>query len=252
MKSTRNVLIVCILMLSGITVAEAEFIGLNIGASDWPAAQTAPLNSTGTNLLDQTNETGFDDQSIPSLNLVIEHSISILPNFRYRGSELESTGSDSLNGGSLSFNNQSYSESPVTSTYDLSHSDIVLYYEVMDNWLNLDFGLDLKSFDGEVSLSDSNPNNTVLPIDQTIPLFYLSARFNLPMSGFYIGADINSNFSLSESVAEDSTIMLGYQSGSGVRFEGGVKKFSLDLNQSNDVDANLEYDGLFLNGYFPF
>jgi len=28
--------------------------------------------------------------------------------------------------------------------------------------------------------------------------------------------------------------------------------FSLDLNRSNDVDASLEYDGLFLNGYIPF
>lgn len=46
--------------------------------------------------------------------------------------------------------------------------------------------------------------------------------------------------------------MLGYQSDNGARFEGGFKKFSLDLNQSNDIDANLEYDGLFLNGYFPF
>jgi hypothetical protein len=122
----------------------------------------------------------------------------------------------------------------------------------MDNWVNLDFGLDLKTFNGEISLNDSGSSNTVLPIDETIPLFYVSARFNLPFNGFYIGADINSNFNISDSVAEDSTFMLGFQSDNGARVEGGVKIFSLDLNDSNDVDGNLEYDGLFINGYIPF
>jgi hypothetical protein len=46
--------------------------------------------------------------------------------------------------------------------------------------------------------------------------------------------------------------MLGYQSDNGARIEGGVKIFSLDLNDTNDVNGNLEYDGLFINGYIPF
>jgi len=252
MKSTWNVIILPILLLAGTTVAHAEFIGLNLGSGAWSAEQTDPLNSASYNLNNLTSKPVPDVQATPSLLFVLEHPITALPNLRYQGSDLDSNGSDSLNGGSLSFNNQSYSDDPVTSTYDLNHSDIVLYYELMDNWVNLDFGLDLKSFNGEISINDSSPNNNVLPIDETIPLFYLSARFNLPFNGFYVGADINSNFNISDSVAEDSTFMLGYQSDNGARVEGGVKIFSLDLNDSNDVDGNLEYDGLFINGYIPF
>ncbi len=252
MKSTWKVIVLPTLLLACTTVAHAEFIGLNIGSGAWSAEQTDPLNSDSYNLNSLTSKPVADDQSIPSLLFVLEHPIAVLPNLRYQGSYLDSNGSDSLNGGSLSFNNQSYSDNPVTSTYNLTHNDIVLYYELMNNWVNLDFGLDLKSFNGEISLGDSGPNNTVLPIDETIPLFYISARFNLPFNGFYVGADINSNFSLSDSVAEDSTIMLGFQSDSGARVEGGVKMFSLDLNDTNDVDGNLEYDGLFINGYIPF
>ena len=252
MKSTWNVIVLPILLLASTTVANAEFVGLNLGPVDWSAEQTDPLNSASYNLNRLTSKTVPDDQSTPSLLFVLEHPLSVLPNFRYQGSELDSSGSNSLNGGSLSFNNQSYSDNPVTSTYDLTHNDIVLYYELMDSWVNLDFGVDLKSFTGEISLNGSDPNNTVLPIDETIPLFYISARFNLPYNGFYVGADINSNFSVSDSVAEDSTFMLGYQSDNGARIEGGVKMFSLDLNNTNDVDGNLEYDGLFINGYIPF
>ncbi len=254
MKSTWNVIILPTLVLACTTVAHAEFIGLNIAPDTWYAEQTDSLNSANYNLNNLTSKpvAVADDQSTPSLLLVLEHPITVLPNLRYQDSYLDSSGSGSLNGGSLSFNNQSYGDSSVSSTYDLSHSDIVLYYELMDNWVNLDFGLDLKSFNGEISLNDIKSGNTVLPIDETIPLFYLSARFNLPFDGFYIGADINSNFNISDSVAEDSTFMLGYQSDNGARVEGGVKIFSLDLNDTNDVDGNLEYDGLFINGYIPF
>ncbi len=252
MKSTWNVIVLPISLLACTTVAHAEFVGINIAPDTWSAEQTDPLNSASYNLNRLTSKPVADDQSTPSLLFVLEHPITILPNLRYQGSYLDSSGSESLNGGSLSFNNQSYSDNPVTSTYDLNHNDIVLYYELMDNWVNLDFGLDLKSFNGEISLNDNSSSNTVLPINETIPLFYLSARFHLPFSGFYIGADINSNFSISDSVAEDSTFMMGYQSDSGVRVEGGVKMFSLDLNDTNDVDGNLKYDGLFINGYIPF
>jgi len=252
MRFTRNVLILSTLVLTCTGVAQAEFVGLNIGPGAWDTAQTNSFTNTSVDLDNQSSAPELDDQSTPSLLFVIEHPISIIPNFRYQDSALDSNGSDTLNGGSLSFNNQSFGDGTTGSSYDLNHNDIVLYYELMDNWINLDFGVDLKSFAGEISLSDSSPNNTLLPIDETIPLFYLSARFNLPLNGFYVGADINSNFSISDSVAEDSTFLLGYKSENGLRVEGGIKIFSLDLNQSNDVDASLEYDGLFLNGYIPF
>jgi len=252
MRFTRKTLILSTLMLACTGVAQAEFIGLNIGSGTWNPAPTNSLTGNNDDLDSQSSVPGFDDQSTPSLLFVIEHPVTILPNFRYQDSALDSNGSDTLNGGSLSFSNESSGDGATGSTYDLAHNDIVLYYELMDNWINLDFGVDLKSFAGEISPSDSSPGSTPLPIDETIPLFYLSARFNLPFNGFYVGADINSNFSISDSVAEDSTFLLGFKSDSGLRVEGGVKMFSLDLNRSNDVDASLEYDGLFLNGYIPF
>jgi hypothetical protein len=91
--------------------------------------------------------------------------------------------------------------------------------------------------------------------DETIPLLYLSARIALPISGLYVGADINTNIidlGISESTAQDSTIKLGYESGAGLGIEDGIKSFSLELNDVNDQNTDLEYDGLFLNGYYNF
>jgi outer membrane protein len=248
MNPTRRLLTLFTLLLTWTVGAQAEFVGLNIGT---PGQSDSVYNS----IVDPDNQgtlLGSDYQPTPSLLFVLEHPISALPNIRYQGTDLDSKGSDSLYGGSASFSNEAYGAGTNNSTYLLDQNDIVLYYNLMDNWMNLDFGLDLKSFDGEVTLNESGIDNTVLPIDETVPLFYVSARFNLPFDGFYLGADINSNFRISSTVAEDSTFMLGYQTDNGIRVEGGIKRFSLDLNNSSDVDTNLEYDGLFLQGYIPF
>ncbi len=138
---------------------------------------------------------------------------------------------------------------PVTSTLDLSHDDIVLYYEILDNWINLDIGLDVKIFDGKIALSGSS--SKIVPIDETIPSLYLSARFDLPFSGFYIGADFI-GASTGDNSLEDTSIMLGYESESGLGFEGGIKRFSLEINDVTDINADLEYDGIYLNGYYHF
>jgi len=73
----------------------------------------------------------------------------------------------------------------------------------------------------------------------------------LPFSGFYVGADISS-FSIDDSSADDVTVKLGYESGSGLGVEGGLRTFSLELDDVDGLDSDLEYDGAFVNGYFQF
>ena len=91
--------------------------------------------------------------------------------------------------------------------------------------------------------------------DETVPLLYRSARVALPMNGLYVGVDINPNnvdIDISESTAQDLTAMLFYESRAGPGIEGGIKSFSLELNDVNDQNTCLEYDDIFLNAYFNF
>ena len=248
MKTTWNVLTLSVLILLCANTARADFVGLKIGANYWEPEISGTIigDGAGDTLIDISGDLGLDDPTPSNLVLTIEHPIPILPNIRYQSLELDSTGSSNS---SIIFNGVSYTGN-INSTFDLSHDDIVLYYEVLDNWMSLDLGLDIKVFNGEVALADGT-NSDMVPIDETIPLLYLSARFDLPFSGFYIGADIN-GASTSDNSIEDTSLMLGYESGSGLGFEGGIKKFSLELNDVTDINTNLEYDGIFLNGYYHF
>jgi len=251
MKQTRIVFLFLVIGILPLSTLHADFVGINIGASQWSPNLSGSFNSNdnGTSI-DLIDDLGIDDNGSPSsLVLILEHPIKALPNIKYQGFNLDSSGSRTLNN-NLDFNGQTFnSGNRVRTSFDLSHDDIVLYYQLLDNWVNLDMGIDVKRFDGEVELSGDTSSR--LAIDETIPLLYLSARFDLPYDGFYIGANFNS-LSLGDNIVEDSTIKLGYETNFGIGFEGGIKSFSLELDNADNLDTDLKYDGIFLNGFYHF
>jgi len=252
MRSNPGIPVAAVLALVFSGPGHADFVGFSIGASYWSPDLSGEFNSAGEASIDLSDDLDVDDPSQSSAVLSLEHPVPFLPNIRYQDIDLDSDGRNTLSG-NITFEGETYSAGEsVRTTFDLSHSDIVLYYEVLDNWVNLDIGLDLKRFDGKVSMVGStNTTTSSINIDETLPLLYLSARFDLPFSGFYIGADISS-FSIDDSSAEDATIKLGYESGSGLGIEGGLKTFSIELDDADDLDTDIEYDGAFINGYFHF
>jgi len=238
-------------MLLAIGTAEAEFVGLNIGANPATAAYPGAFSNNSSSI-DLVDDLDADSSARSSMVLILEHPIPVLPNVRYRGYNLDSSDNSGLNsdiglnGGMLEAAGNG------NSAFDLDHEDIVLYYQLLNNWIDLDMGVDLKRFDGQISQTGDGGS---VSVDETIPLLYLSARIDLPVNGMYLGAKINANvvdLGISESTAQDSTFLLGYQSGTGLGIEGGIKYFSLELNDADNLDSDFEYDGLFLNGYINF
>lgn len=250
MKARSKFLPVATLALLLSTPVQADFVGFSIGASYWEPELSGDISSAGDPDIDLSDDLGLDDPSESTLVVILEHPVPFLPNLRYQGIELDSSGRETLSA-VITFDGETYSGGEtVRSKLDLSHDDLVLYYEVLDNWVNLDIGLDLKRFDGEASIVGSTTSSSI-DIDETIPLLYLSARFDLPFSGFYVGADI-STFSIDDNSVDDTTLKLGYESKIGFGIEGGIKTFSVELDDADDLDTDLEYDGAFINGFFSF
>lgn len=249
-KATSLALILCAMSAT----VSADFVGLNIGVGQWMPDISGSLYSTdagSSSRFDLNSDLGYSNDTSNSFRASFEHPIPMLPNLKYQGVDLNSTSNSTLNS-TLTFDNKTYNiNDKISSTLDLSHKDVVLYYELLDNWINLDVGLDLKKFDGKVSISDTNNNSSSITVDETIPMLYLSARVDLPFSGLYVGANIQ-QLSVGDSSAKDTTLMIGYESSAGLGVEGGIKTFNLDLNNVSNLNTNLQYDGLFLNGYYHF
>lgn len=251
MSSFKTGIYSSLLVLAALNPVRADFVGLNIGANRWTPDVNGTLNSNNasSSSIDLKNNLGYKDKTSTALTLSFEHPLPFVPNIKYSGYDLKSSSSKNTSS-TLSFNGKDYTAGTINSTLDLSHKDIVLYYQLLDNWVNLDLGLDLKKFDGKVSMTN-NVNNESISVDETIPMLYLAARFDLPLTGMYIGANIQ-QLSIGDSSSEDTTLMIGYESKSGLGVEGGIKTFSLDLQDANNLNTNLEYDGIYLNGYFHF
>jgi hypothetical protein len=79
---------------------------------------------------------------------------------------------------------------------------------------------------------------------------YFKRKRDLPFTGFYVGADLNLNSG--DNSAKDSTLLIGYESSIGLGIEVSVKAFSVDLDNADNIDTNIAYEGLYLNGFFHF
>jgi len=250
MKLTRKVSTLAILLTAISGAASADFVGLNIGAAQWMPDISGSFSSTGAGSVNLNSDLGYSDQTSTSLSVSFEHPIPLVPNVKYQGYDLNSSSSSTLST-QLTFDGNTYNASTdINSTLDLSHNELVLYYELLDNWINIDVGLDLKKFDGKVSISDSSTTSSIT-VDETIPLLYLAARVDLPFTGLYVSANIQ-QLSVGDNSVEDTTLMIGYETSVGLGIEGGFKTFTLELNDASNLNTNLKYDGLFLNGYFHF
>ena len=253
MKPTRIVSFVSVLSLLTFGTAQGEFVGLNIDVQQISPALTGNFYNNDSSSIDLVDDLTVEDSQQSSMVLILEHSISALPNVRYSGFDLDSDNDSSIYE-DISLDGNDFSiHGGVGPELNLSQDDIVLYYQLIDTSVDVDLGVDLKRFDGQMTIDPSSGDS--IEVDETIPLLYLSARYHLPNSGFYIGADINSsilNLGLSESSAEDSTFKLGYESDNGLGVEGGYKYYSLDLDNGENGSTEFEYDSIFLRGYYDF
>ncbi len=233
----------------------AELIGVNIGTNHWSPELSGSFNSQDSAPISLNKDLSQKDHSSTSFSVTLEHQVKSLPNIRLKRNNLNSNSLSNISN-TVTFDNTPYT-GHINSNLDLSHNELTLYYQLLDSWVYLDLGLDLRVFDGKVSISDST-NTSSISVDKTVPLLYLSARVDLPFRGFYVGANIQLGaeteyLGLSgDSTSQDSTLMLGYQHKSGLGVEGGLKSFNISLDSVNELDTDIGYDGIFLNGFYHF
>ncbi len=236
---------------------KADTAGFEIGTYQWKPDYEGTLASDTDSVLgssiDIQNDLGFNDESHNVIWAALEHPVPFLPNIKIVSSDLESSASSSLSREIL-FNGETYSASEDISTVlDLSNTEYTFYYEVLDNWLNLDLGLTLREYDGLVQLntdpSGSNINE-VEDLDFTIPLLYLRGRADLPFTGFFVDTELNI-ISVDDDEVSDLSFAVGYESEFGLGVKAGLRTFTLDVEE-DDFRGDLEFDGQYISIFYHF
>ena len=132
----KKTLLACALLgsLVGTSAQAATVVGFKVGGDYWKADTNGTFAERGRS----QQEFNYDSSSQGSIWVAVEHPIPLVPNVKIRQNSLDADGSADVT--DFNFGGTSYTGNVTTNT-DLSNTDFVLYYEILDNDIvSLDLG----------------------------------------------------------------------------------------------------------------
>ncbi|MFB1036057.1 MAG: TIGR04219 family outer membrane beta-barrel protein [Sinobacterium sp.] len=244
----KVLLVSSLVAISGL--AQADTLGLTIGVNAWQQSFDGSVRSGNLgSSIDLENDLDYDGDTGANVYVSFEHPIPLIPNFRIENTELKVEENDTLIR-DVDFDGGSYvTATPFEATVDLSHTDLTAYYEVLDNWVSLDVGVTARFFQEGVELSNLRQTGTV-EIDYTLPMLYAAVKFELPLSGLYVGGKANaSNYDKRDVL--DYSVNLGYETDLGLGLELGYRSLSVE-ESSRQEDYDITVDGAYAGVFFHF
>ena len=250
----RKSLLGCAL-LAAVAAAPAQadtLLGAYVGAQGWNMGVEGGFANE-----ESLTEFSYDDQTNSSLYVALEHPIPLVPNLKLVRTTMDTSGFTNLTT-QFEFNGELYSaDTDVSTDFEMSATDIILYYEILDNDLvSIDIGLNGKYLDGTIMVSESETNRTATEeFSGVIPMAYAKAEVGLPFTGLGVYAegsflaigdhsvsDIQAalTYSFVESLALDMTLQAGYRA------------VTVELDDIDDFYADLEFSGVFVGLEFDF
>lgn len=228
------------LLLSVVSLGtQADTIGFELGGGYWDASYSGDVIAD----VSIDSELGIDGSSATYIYAHIEHPIPFFPNLRLSQTNIDESGRGVLTS-SFNFEGASFTAGQsVASSVDLSHTDVTLYYELIDIGMDLDLGVTARYIEGEVSLDSVSESAEII-----LPMLYVRGKFNLPFTGTYLGGQINAASYSGDSIM-DADVKVGWQTENFIFPEFGVevgyRSFSIDADESVLID--LQADGVFVN-----
>lgn len=235
---------ICLLASAG---ANADIIGGTLEASIWHAGISGDAND-GPAKIDVEEQLNFDGEIFFEIAASFEHPVPLIPNVKVKHTSLTQDASGLLNTNFDGVNGN------VNSDLDLTHFDGIFYYEILDNWVTADIGLNVKKFDGHLNLKTvgtTTQSNT--EIDEFLPLGYAKAEVELPFTGWAVGAEL-SGISYSDNAFYDAKASIK-KNISLVFVELGYRQIAIrleDLGGNKDIDIDADYSGLYLSAGLDF
>jgi len=226
--------------------ATADVVGLGANVSYWDSDLSGEAGKNN-DVVDVENDLNLDSDTNANLSAYFEHPVPVLPNVRLNYTRIEQSGRGEL---STEFDFiQDGAE--VDSDLDLNQFDVTLYYEVLDNWANLDLGVTARNLDGELVVREQVTGGEVskTEVDGVIPMGYLAARFDLPLTGVSVGGEANLISFDGDSVYDYNAY--GQYELSLLQLRAGYRQISIDYEDSDDR-LDIELGGPFVSAGLTF
>lgn len=241
----KKTILACALLGSfAITSAQAAtLVGFKVGGDYWQADTSGTFAENGQ----AQQDFNYSSSSQGSFWVAIEHPIPLIPNVKIRENRLDSNGGATVDG--FVFGGKTFDGDVNTST-NLSNTDFVLYYELLDNDLvALDLGAAYKKMNGSLRVNHTDTQGRISSekdLDSGVVMAYADAQVGIPGLGLYGFAEVM--------VGVDETSVYDYSVGLGWQFDGvaldtkvrvGYRDFNFDVNDFDGVSTNSQFNGYF-------
>ncbi|MDH5370409.1 MAG: TIGR04219 family outer membrane beta-barrel protein [Gammaproteobacteria bacterium] len=240
----------CVALLP-ITGFSATILGFQVGSGIWahdPSGSISTSADVGVTA-DLKNDFNLSEEEEGYVYAVLEHPVPLIPNFKLVNTKLTSNGTGTLST-AFDFNGQTYNiSSDVTTKLQLDQKDYIFYWEILDNVVSVDLGINAKQIDGNASVTSTIDPDTTITFSGTIPMLYAAAEIMLP-SGFTIAAEI-STISAGANAITDTTAKLTYTTDFGLGVEAGLRSQNYTIDMDS-VKANMDFSGMFAGVYYKF
>lgn len=238
-----------LLSLSAIVAlnSSADTFGFEAGAAFWGAKTSGDFEyrSSG-NYIDLEKDLGYDDLNTNFIWATFEHPIPLIPNLKIQHTKVEDSSSKVA---TVTFDNINFTGN-LNSSIQLNQTDFIAYYELLDNWVNFDFGINGKYIDGSVSISNSLDSSRK-EVDYVVPMVYAKAKFDLPFSGLSAEGDI-SYVTYKDSEFYDFKAGLLYETSFGLGTTLGYRSEKLQLDDISDINSDIDIKGIYAGLYYHF
>ncbi len=233
-------LLVAMLLMSALT-SKADFLGIHGGVGYWDTQFGGKILEDRVDLDDDLNLSG---DSSYHLWIAFEHPVPVLPNIKIAHTKMKDSGDGRVTK-EFEFKGTVFTIGrDVRTEIDISHTDLILYYEIVDTGLELDIGVIARWIDAEVKI-----NSTKTSGDIVLPVLYASGKVSLPFTGTYFAGEVNYIGYDGDSLL-DYTLKAGWETENFIFPEFGVeigyRDYSVELDISS-LNFDIRVDGIFVN-----
>lgn len=200
--------------------------------------------------IDIENAHSMDDDFSGSYSFTLEHLKSALPNTKIQKSNLYSR-STSASNTEINFGGTTFSAyNQLNNQIDLSHKAYIMYYEILNDDLSVDIGLNLMKFKGNIYLQSKDLSGKV-KLTEYVPTIFGKATYKVPQTTMTLGIE-GSALSISANKISEYKFYLGWQSDSALGTEIGYHYLDADWNEVEHSIGDISYKGLYANITFHY
>ena len=241
----RKTITTVVTLAAGLPAAAvADVVGVSVGAGVWNQEPSGEVRYRGDRV-DVEDDLSIDSEMETFVWADLRHGVPLLPRLRLQYTPVDLSGDGSLVR-SFEFGGQTFSvNEDMASQIELEQTDVALYWTPWSTVVDLDLGVNIKYLDGRAEVDGQLSGRESVSFSGPVPMAYAATEARLPGTGLFGGAS-GSYVTFDGSELVDIALRAGYRADLGagsLALEGGWKYQNLELDDLDDVDADITIEG---------